>query len=294
VPAPQVDAEAVRRQYRYELLTWPEINEAVAQNKTIVLPVAATEQHGYHLPLDVDTKLASSVCLEAGKRAPEEMLVMPLVSYGYCNHVMDFPGTITIQPDTFVRMLLDITRSVAYHGFKKIIIVNGHGSNYPLVEQVGRQTCLQTDAECCTLSWWQLAADYWNKEVRTSGPGGCAHACELETSMYMHIDGQGVRADRIKGAIPSYMTEGSDASQWQWVDLTLGGGPASIISWTSSYSETGSFGAPELATAEKGSLIFNRSADRLVDLVRWFKSRPTPPRRELHATEPTFQLPFKW
>jgi creatinine amidohydrolase len=294
VSAPKVDAEAVRRQYRYELLTWPEINEAVAQNKTIVLPVAATEQHGYHLPLDVDTKLAQSVCLEAGTRAPEEMLIMPLVSYGYCNHVMDFPGTITIQPDTFVRMLLDITRSVAYHGFKKIIIVNGHGSNYPLVEQVGRQTNLQTDAECCTLSWWQLAADYWNKEVRTSGPGGCAHACELETSMYMHIDGQGVRADRIKGAIPSYMTEGFDDSQWQWVDLTLGGGAASIISWTSSYSETGSFGAPELATPEKGNLIFNRSADRLVDLVRWFKSRATPPRQEHHTTEPTFQLPFKW
>ena len=71
VSEPKVDADAVRRQYRYELLTWPEINEAVAQGKTIVLPVASVEQHGHHLPLDVDTKLASSVCYEAARRAPE-------------------------------------------------------------------------------------------------------------------------------------------------------------------------------------------------------------------------------
>ena len=139
VPPPAVDAEAVRRQHRFhELLTWPEINEAVAQAKVVVLPVGSVEQHGYHLPLDVDVKLASSVCLGAGERAPEEMLVLPPVSYGYCHHVMDFPGTINIEPTTFVRLLLDITRSVAYHGFKRIIIVNGHGSNHPLVEQAGR------------------------------------------------------------------------------------------------------------------------------------------------------------
>jgi creatinine amidohydrolase len=292
MPETAVDKEAVRRQHRYELLTWPEINEAVAQKKTIVLPVGSVEQHGHHLPLDVDMKLASSVCYEAGKRAPEEMLVMPPVVYGYCNHVMDLPGTITIQPTTFVNMLLDITRSVAYHGFKRIVIVNGHGSNHPLVEQVGRQTNLQTDAECCTLSWWQLSADYWNSEVRTSGRGGCAHACELETSMYLHVDGDGVRKNRIRGDIPDYMRDIPDNEQWQWVDLTMGAGPASIISWTSSYTETGAFGAPEQATAEKGRLVFNHAADRLVGLVRWFKSRETPARREHHATAPTFPLPF--
>src|SRR6476659_4766570 len=124
--APEVDSDAVRAQYRYELLTWPEMNEAV--------------RHGWHLPLDVDFRLASSVCLGAGRLAPEEMLVMPPINYGYCHHVMDFPGTINIEPTTFVRFLLDITRSVAYHGFKRIIVVNGHGSNALLVEQAGRPT----------------------------------------------------------------------------------------------------------------------------------------------------------
>ena len=142
-------------------------------HKVVVLPVGSVEQHGHHLPLDVDVKLASRVC-RRGRRgaAPAEMLILPPVNYGYCHHVMDFPGTINIEPTTFVRFLLDITRSVAYHGFKRIIIVNGHGSNHPLVEQAGRQTFLQTDALCCTLSWWQLVADYWNKEVRDIGHTG--------------------------------------------------------------------------------------------------------------------------
>ena len=290
--APAVDHEAVRRQHRYEALTWPEINEAVAQGKVVVLPVGSVEQHGYHLPLDVDYRLASAVCQAAGQRAPEEMLVLPQVSYGYCHHVMDFPGTINIEPTTFVRFLLDITRSVAYHGFKRIVIVNGHGSNHPLVEQAGRQTCLQTDALCATLSWWQLIADYWNAEVRTSGRGGCAHACELETSLYLHLDEAGVRRDRVRGALPDFVTRVPDGEQWQWVDLTLGAGPANIQQWTSTYSETGSFGAPEEATAEKGRLVFDHAANRLVDLVRWLKSRPELPRRERHATPPTFPLPF--
>jgi creatinine amidohydrolase len=288
---PAVDREAVRRQYRYEALTWPEINEAIAQEKVIVLPVGSVEQHGHHLPLDVDFRLASSVCQAAGQQSPADMLVMPPVSYGYCHHVMDFPGTINVEPTTFVRLLLDITRSVAYHGFKRIVLVNGHGSNHPLVEQAGRQTCLQTDAVCCTLSWWQLVADYWNSEVRTSGRGGCAHACELETSMYLHLDETGVRTDRIRGALPDYLNV-PGAEQWQWTDLTMGAGPATIVEWTASYSETGSFGAPEQATAEKGRLAFEHSVNRLVELVRWLKARPPMPRREHHATAPTFPLPF--
>ena len=219
------------------------------------------------MPLDVDVKLASSVCLGAGERAPEEMLVLPPVSYGYCHHVMDFPGTINIEPTTFVRLLLDITRSVAYHGFKRIIIVNGHGSNHPLVEQAGRQTCLQTDALCCTLSWWQLAADYWNREVRESVvPGGCARVRVGDLGLPVSRRRQRPSRSHPR-ALPEYMTEIPGGSTWQAVDLTAGSGPATIVEWTSTYSESGSFGQPELATAEKGERVFDHAVDRLVELA---------------------------
>jgi creatinine amidohydrolase len=287
-----IDAEYVRREFRYENLTWPEINEAVAQGKAIVIPTGSIEQHGHHLPLDVDVRLATSVCLGAGALAPEAMLVMPPVTYGYCHHVMDFPGTINIRQTTFVNLLIEIGVSVAYHGFKRIVFVNGHGSNHPLVEQAGRQINLQTDALCTTLSWWQLAAERWNAEWRRSGMGGCAHACELETAMYLAVNEAGVRKDRVKGAINTYMTDIPGGMEWQYVDLTLGAGPATMVEWTSTYTETGSCGAPELASAEQGRLVFEHTVERLAALVQWARTRPQPPRVEHHATPPTFRLPF--
>ncbi len=286
------DPEFVRQQHRYELLTWPEINEAVEQAKVVILPIGAIEQHGHHLPLDVDAKLVTSVALGAGEMAPEAMLVMPPVSYGYCHHVMDFPGTISIQSSTFVSMLIDIGTSVAYHGFKRIILLNGHGSNAHLIDQAGRQINLTTDATCLTISWWDLITDYWNAEVRESGPGGCAHACELETSMYMHLDADGVRMDRINGKPHRFLTEIEDATRWTKVDLTLGSGPASIVEWTSATTETGSMGNPELATAAKGELAFGHAVAQLADLARWFKGRPDQARVERHSLEPKFELPF--
>jgi creatinine amidohydrolase len=291
---PSGTCEAVARQYRYELLTWPEINNAVAMNKVVILPVGSTEQHAPHLPLDVDAKLCAAVAYEAGRRAPEEMLVLPPVAYGYCHHVMDFPGTINIEPTTFVRFLLDITRSVAYHGFKRLVIVNGHGSNHPLVEEVGRQTNLQTDALCVTLSWWQLVAEFWNAELRTSVmPGGCSHACELETSMYLHVDPANVRQDLIEGRMPEYGRIPGE-HEWHFTDLTAGGSPATLVEWTSTYTETGVIGEADKGTPDKGRRVFDHAAARMVEMVRWLRARPRPERRDHHVIPPTFALPFGW
>ena len=76
------------------------------------------------------------------------MLVLPIVAYGYTGHVMDFPGTINNDFEHFMHHVLDITKSLAYHGFKKIMLLNGHGSNMPNLDLVARRTNLETDAEC--------------------------------------------------------------------------------------------------------------------------------------------------
>src|SRR5215472_7981476 len=86
------------REVRYDALTWPEINEAVALKKVVVLPIGATEQHGPHLPLETDTRQVRALSLEAASRSPEDMLVLPEVAYGYTHHVMDFPGTVNVEP----------------------------------------------------------------------------------------------------------------------------------------------------------------------------------------------------
>ncbi len=118
-------------EYRYEKLTWPEINDAIDLGKVCILPCGAVEQHGPHLPLDVDLVCPNGVAHGAGKLLPGKILVLPIVAYGYTGHVMDFPGTINNDFEHFMHHVLDITRSLAYHGFKKIILLNGHGSNMP-------------------------------------------------------------------------------------------------------------------------------------------------------------------
>ncbi len=140
---------SVLDEYRFDRLTWPQVNIALAQERVAVLPTGATEQHGRHLPLDVDAFLAQSVCLEVGRRVTDRVVVLPPVSYGLNLHHIDFPGTIHIEPETFVAFCLDITKSLAYHGFRKILIVNGHGSNTPLVDLVARKTVLTTHVPLC-------------------------------------------------------------------------------------------------------------------------------------------------
>src|SRR4051794_48646 len=143
-------------EYRYEKLTWPEINDAVELGKVCILPCGAVEQHGHHLPLDVDLVCPGGIARGAGMLIPDKVLVLPIVAYGYTGHVMDFPGTINNDFEHFMHHVLDITKSLAYHGFKKIILLNGHGSNMPNLDLVARRTNLETDAECVCAAWWNL------------------------------------------------------------------------------------------------------------------------------------------
>jgi creatinine amidohydrolase len=284
-------ASRAETEHRYEKLTWPEINDAVELGKVCLLPCGAVEQHGPHLPLDVDVLCSREVALGAARAAPEKALVLPPVNYGYTGHVMDFPGTINNHFEHFMHHVLDITKSLAYHGFKKIVLVNGHGSNMPNLDLVARRTNLETDAECVLVAWWQLLTvdkKFLPRWRESKFPGGCSHACELETSMYLHLDGDNVRKDLVKSGTISFNDE---ESPFHWVDL-LGQGPATVVSWTSSYSETGVLGDAELATAAKGKEAYEEAVKQLARFIAWFKERPKDERRDRHRRPPTMPIPW--
>ena len=130
--------------YRYAEMTWPECKVAADQGRVAVVPVGTYEDHGHHLPIDVDVVLSSEICERAVARIPDEAVLAPAVTHGYSPHHMDFPGTITIKWDTFVNYVRDVCCSLAHHGFTRILLVNGHGSNAPLVEMAARLTILET------------------------------------------------------------------------------------------------------------------------------------------------------
>lgn len=267
----------------YDNLTWPEVNEAVVAGKIVLLPIGSTEQHGYHLPLDVDNFLARGVCLAAARKAPRETLVMPTIPYGYNEHALDFPGTIHVHYDHFIEYCLDVVKSVAHAGFDRIVIIDGHGSNEHLCEFIARRATLETDAMVASTIWTNLVIDTF-EAVRESGPGGAAHACELETSAYLHLDESRVRMDKAEDHYGG--AAGKEGSKFLHVDLTKGWGPMKLVRWTSVATPSGVSGAPTLATKEKGRALIEAASDNLVEFIREFRQLPKGDRVDHRAVKP--------
>jgi creatinine amidohydrolase len=161
----------------------------------------------------------------------------------------------------------------------------------PNLDLAARRTNLETDAECCVIAWWNLLTvdkTFMPRWRESKFPGGCSHACELETSMYLYLDEGNVRKDLIKSGTISFNDEDN---AFNWVDL-FGAGPATVVSWTSSYSPTGVLGDAEKATPEKGREAYEECVKQLVRYVDYFKARPKDVRTDMHRRPVTMPLPW--
>ncbi|MBS1826807.1 MAG: creatininase family protein [Acidobacteria bacterium] len=263
-----------RKEYLYQHYTWVELKEVAARNPVVVIPVGSVEDHGPHLPLDTDNFLISSICEEAARRANGDILLMPLIPYGFETHHMDFPGTIDIHMEHMLHFVLDVTKSVARHGFTRILLADGHGSNMPILDLVARRTIIETEALCAPFLWPSLALGDI-KKVRESGRGGMSHACELETSVYLYLDQERVHMDR---AVKEMEQPDSD---YIWSDL-LSPGPVRMMDIWTRFSKSGVNGDPTLATVEKGRVIFEAVVENFVKFAREFKNRQRGERVDLH------------
>ena len=276
--------------YRFEDMTWPEVNAAVEAGKIPVIPIGTTEQHGPHLPLKIDRWTSTSICDEAAKRAPNRLTVLPPIAYGYTSHVMDFPGTITIHHETFIRYVVDVLKSLAYHGFKKIIMINGHGSNQNPLEIAGRRAMRESDAWGAMAGWWFLSdansgfQDTWRD---SPFPGGAAHAGEMETALALHLDPDAVKMDL---AVDQVIDHNKQESKYHWVDL-FAAGPIRMDSWTSTYTPDGTMGNPSMATADKGKAVFEETVTNLIEFAEEFADREFLPRTDHHQSPPTMDPP---
>ena len=259
-------------EYRYNRLTWAEMNEAIAMQKVVILPTGSTEQHGRHLPLEVDAFLVEAICLEVGRRAPDRVLILPPISYGLNLHHIDFPGTIHIEPETFIAFGLNITKSVAYHGFEKILIVNGHGSNAPLVDLIARKTVLGTDSLCAAVGYFSLAMEAFNKVRDTKV---IAHSDELETSLYLYLAPERVQMDEAHAGndvMGEYMSSDSTHDY-----------PVRFNDFWGRWTKSGVHGDPTTATAEKGKIIFEAAVSGLIEIVDEWRAWPVAERSDQHV-----------
>lgn len=265
--------------YHYGEMTWPEIRHAAGQKRVAVIPVATIEDHGPHLPVDTDIRLCYAACERAVAQIPKEAILIPPVIHGYSPHHMDFPGAITIGWETFIRYMLDVCKSLVAHGFKRMLIVNGHGSNTPFVDIIARLTVVETGALAAAVNYWNAPGvhDVAESLRESDKTGGMNHACEFETSIYLAL-----RPDLVDMS-KAVRELGHAPTKNYWTDLVGGDGPLVMMEHWSALSRSGVMGDPTKATAEKGEKLLAAAAKGLVELIREIRERREPQRTDHHT-----------
>ncbi len=245
-------------------MNWPQV-AALSKDIPVVVPVAALEQHGWHLPLFTDSMLLGEVVRRAAEKLRDKVLFTPLLWLGNSAHHMDFPGTLTAGPQTYVSVLNDLMESLIAHGFKRLVLLNGHGGNIvpgqQAVFEVRQKHRERNDLLLLFATYWLLGSK--PREMDAShGAGGpfaqlaqsrMGHACEWETSMIMRIAPQLV--GDLKKADPVEFGTAFEPAARGWT--------------TRDRSEPGHIGDPRQASAEKGeSLLKLFSQDVIAFLER--------------------------
>ncbi len=239
-------------------MTWPQV-KALSRDTPVVFPVAALEQHGHHMPLFTDSLLLGEVLRRAAPSVSDRVLFAPLTWLGNSDHHLDFPGTLSAPPRTYLDVLSGLLENFIQHGFKRLVFLNGHGGNdvpgKQAVFEVRQRHRERSDLLLLFATYWHLAAAPPTSLSFTQQSMG--HACEWETSMMLRL------APRLVGDFKSAPSvEPGNAFE-----------PATRGWTTRDRTVPGHIGFPAAATAEKGEALFQLFADGAVALlervVRW-------------------------
>lgn len=169
----------------------------------IIQPVGSVEQHGPHLPLGTDSMIISTFVQRLKEQFAKDgfpALFLPLMPYGKSNEHLDYPGTITYSMQTFISVLMDIGRSCARAGTKKLVFLNGHGGNHEVLDMITRELRIETGMQVFALhpmlkimpeSKEEQGCQLSDEEAKLG-----IHAGRIETSVIMHIDPDLVHMDR--------------------------------------------------------------------------------------------------
>jgi creatinine amidohydrolase len=229
-----------------------QLRERARQDAIVILPVASLEQHGQHLPVEVDSRLGEELVERTGRKIAARgvpVVVLPAIWTGLSEHHMSFGGTITLDFPAFAALIEGVVRSVVRHGFRRIVLLNAHGGNENALRTITDELTPKLGVPIVQFTYWYAAAAAVARILETQG--GLTHACEAETSMMMAVRPVLVATDRIP-------PDNSNASH-----EPVGG----MYRWRSigSRSETGSLGNPAAATREKGERLFEAISDVLAD-----------------------------
>jgi creatinine amidohydrolase len=267
---------------RWDALAWTEFRDLPADSVAI-LPVAAIEQHGPHLPLAVDAALATAILDRALARLPDDMsvLVLPLQAVGHSPEHARFPGTLSLGAETILALWSELGACVARAGLRRLLIFNAHGGQPGLVELVCRRLRSAHRLFAVGTSWFDLARpDPAEAALPAAERRWGIHAGAVETAMMRHLDPDAVREDKVADFSPAWTSRAAAHAQ-----LAPHGGVG--FGWeTQDLHPAGAVGDARLGDAALGGRIVDQAAAALatliaetsrVDLERWMRDGPAAP-----------------
>ena len=239
-------------------LTWPEV-EKLDRDTVIVCPIAALEQHSRHLPFFTDSILCESVVNRLESSLPNDILLLPVQWLGASAHHLGMAGTLSAEPETYLHMLCEPLRCLLQHGFRRVVMVNGHGGNTDGFHLALRQLAIEFPNALLTgASYWDFAGN----EIAATLEGkrkGVGHACEFETSLMLHLRPELVRRNEIAD---DEISSTSEALRTLYIPLDM-----------KRQTRQGGTGQPTLATAEKGKRLLEAVVKHGVEILKAIKSQ---------------------
>jgi creatinine amidohydrolase len=250
------------RTHVWNQLCSPEIAEAQRAGAVVLIPTGATEQHGAHLPMDIDILAATTVAMRAAEQVEDFPVLVANVSHvGFSPECMEHPGTLSLRLETFVAMMQDVVKCIHGHGFRKIMAINGHGGNIPPLRAAAWQ--LTTDGyPLVIVTYWELIVDEQSRFL--CGPiDHIRHACEFETSMMLHMRPDGVAMDKAVNCLHPPWNPKLERDPLR--------GEGVFFPSVFRKSGPGLVGAPTYAKPETGERLLNAAAAKLAKVVRTFR-----------------------
>ena len=240
-----------------------------------VLPVAATEQHGPHLPLSVDSDLVDGVVQACLPHLPADLpaLFLPTQTVGYSPEHTAFAGTLTLKAETLIRLWTDIAESVAASGVKKLVLFNSHGGQVSLMDVVARDLRARLGMLVYSVSWFNLplmdeAGRDLNALFSAEEHRFGVHAGDVETSMMLALRPEWVRMDQAQHF---HSTSQDRASAFP----ILGNGKSAKLAWQmQDYNPQGAAGNAAAATADKGQSLVQAAGRALAALLAEIERLP--------------------
>ena len=252
-------------------MTWQEVAEAggargdghsASARWIAVIPLAAVEQHGPHLPLGVDTYIAEAYLARVRQELPDALPVtfLPVQRIGVSAEHLSYPGTLHLSAETAIAAWTELGESLARAGVRKLVLVTSHGGNVAAMEIVARDLRTRLGMLAVTVGWHRFG--YPEGTFSTEEKKHGIHGGDIETSLMLAAEPATVRMEKAPNATPATIAM---AREFRWLGAYR---PAGFAWMTQDLNPTGAVGDATLATAAKGEAALAHGAKAFVELLR--------------------------